>query len=139
MNKFITALSAVALVLSIAALSTIFEQKRITHEVVTVKQVVFVSDQKRVQLFIDELLNKKSAKCLKSILYVESRFNPAAKSKTSSAKGVGQLLSSTYKNLGLKHSNDGLAQTIAAISYVGRRYNGNFCQALKHERTRNWY
>ena len=123
----------------VQALKNVPWQKRVTHEVVTIKQVVLVTEKQRIQLFIRELLTPKSAHCLQGFIQVESHFNPQAKNPTSSAKGVGQLLASTYKNIGLKHSNDGLSQVIAMISYVGRRYNGNFCQALKHERTRNWY
>lgn len=108
-------------------------------QIVTVTQAVTLTDKQKINLFISELLDKRSGSCLKSIIQAESHFNPKAKNPKSTAKGVGQLLEQTYKNLGLKHSADPVAQVVAAIAYGSRHYNGNFCKAWKiHQATGTW-
>jgi hypothetical protein len=108
-------------------------------QIITVQEAVTLTDKQKINLFISELLDKKSGQCLKNILQAESHFNPKAKNPTSTAKGVGQLLEQTYKNLGLKHSADPLAQVVAAIAYGSRHYNGNFCKAWKiHQAKGTW-
>lgn len=87
-----------------------------------------------------ELMDHKSFMCLKAIITAESHDNAYAKNPTSSARGVGQLLASTYRNLGLKHSNDPRAQLVAMLAYVSERYgSGGACSALAHERKYNWF
>jgi hypothetical protein len=87
-----------------------------------------------------ELMDRKSFQCLKGIIAVESHNNPKAKNPHSSARGVGQLLASTYRNLGLKHSNDPKAQLVAMLAYISERYgSGGSCAALQHERKFNWF
>ena len=132
--------SLISALLSIITLSTIIEQKKDVHDVVEVHQVILATDKQRINLFISELMTTKAATCFRKILTVESHTNPAAKNPTSSARGVGQLLSSTYQNIGLKHSSDGLAQVIATIAYISKHYgSGGTCAAWAHERTSNWY
>lgn len=138
-NRTVTILAISSLALSSIVVSTLIGEKKVTREVVTIEEVTFTTDKQRIQLFIDELLTKKSAHCLKAIFQLESHTNPNAKNPRSSARGVGQLLKGTYKSIGLKHSEDGLAQTVAAISYVGRKFNGNFCKALAHQQSKGWY
>ena len=135
-----TALSLLSILLSIITMSTILEQKKVVHEVVEVKQVVLATDAQRINLFISELLTPSSARCFRKLLNAESRLNPVAKNPYSSARGVGQLLASTYTNIGLKHSSDGLAQVVASIAYISRRYGSSgTCGAWKHEQQHNWY
>lgn len=103
-----------------------------THEVkvVIVQAKPVLNDQQKVQEFVHELMVKRQADCLLWIFNKESHINPKAKNKHSSAKGVGQLLESTYKNIGLKHSADPLAQVVASIAYISRRYGtGGACKA----------
>lgn len=138
-SKTVTVLAIISLALSSIVLSTMLTEKKVTHKVVTIKEVVFSSEKQRIQLFIDELLTKKSARCLKAIFQAESHTNPKAKNKRSSAKGVGQLLKGTYRNIGLKHSEDGLAQTVTAIAYVARAWGGNYCKARAHQLSKGWY
>jgi hypothetical protein len=107
-------------------------------QVIRVSDAVNFTEQQKIDVFINELLNAKSAKCLRNILMVESHMNPKAKNPTSSAVGVGQLLASTYKNIGLQHSADPLAQVIATIAYISRHY-GNTCDAWAFEHKNNWY
>ena len=106
--------------------------------VVTVTEAVTLTEQQQINLFINELMDTKSAKCLKNILMAESHMNPKAKNPTSSAKGVGQLLDSTYRNIGLKHSADPLAQVIATIAYISRHF-GSTCAAWRFHQKNNWY
>lgn len=87
-----------------------------------------------------ELMDKKSFHCLKAVITTESHNNAYAKNSKSSARGVGQLLASTYRNLGLKHSNDPRAQLVAMLAYISERYgSGGSCAALAHERKYNWF
>lgn len=138
---FIGCLAIFSIVFNSITLSTLIGQKKITHSVVQVKEVVLLTDPQRINLLIDELLTPTSAKCFRQILKHESHFNPQAKSKTSSAKGVGQLLDGTYQNLGMKHSKDGMAQTVAALAYIGRHYGGKnaTCSAWAHWQKKKWF
>lgn len=88
------------------------------------ERVLLATDVQITNLFIDQLLTPKSAKCFRAILVKESNMRPAALNKKSGAKGMGQLLDSTYRNLGLRHSKDPLAQSVAALSYIGRHFGG---------------
>jgi hypothetical protein len=76
-----------------------------------------------------ELLTHKQFKCFSFVMGKESAWadkdNP-----TSTASGVGQLLDGTYRNLGMKRSKSTVAQTIAALAYIGRKYGaGGPCAA----------
>jgi hypothetical protein len=74
-----------------------------------------------------ELLTKESA--------WKNKKNP-----TSSAEGVGQLLDSTYRNLGMTRSKSEVAQTVAALAYIGRKYgSGGPCAAWQHFKQKRWY
>ena len=87
-----------------------------------------------------ELLTPKQFACFTKLMGKESAWRPTAKNPTSSAKGIGQLLDATYKNLGMKHSSSGVAQTVAALAYIGRKYgSGGPCAAWDHFKRKNWY
>tara|TARA_R110000822_G_scaffold71316_1_gene172027 strand:- start:349 stop:720 length:372 start_codon:yes stop_codon:yes gene_type:complete len=76
-----------------------------------------------------ELLTKKDFRCFSEIMTRESHWKDA-KNPTSTASGVGQLLDSTYKNLGMKRSKSEIAQTVAALAYIGRKFgSGGPCKA----------
>lgn len=117
-------IAIISMVFSIATSAELLNQKVVTHTVIQTKEVVWTTDQERIQLFIDELLNSKSAKCFRAILQRESHTNPKAVNYSSGAKGMGQLLDSTYRNLGLRHSTDPLAQVVASLAYIARHYGG---------------
>jgi hypothetical protein len=86
-----------------------------------------------------ELLTKKDFKCFSSLMGKESAWKNK-KNPTSSAEGVGQLLDSTYRNLGMKRSKSELAQTVAALAYIGRKYgSGGPCAAWQHFKIKKWY
>lgn len=76
-----------------------------------------------------ELLEHKQFKCFSFIMGKESAWQDKD-NPTSTASGVGQLLDGTYRNLGMKRSDSTVAQTIAALAYIGRKYGaGGPCAA----------
>lgn len=87
-----------------------------------------------------ELLTAKQFACFTKLMGKESAWNPKAKNPESSAKGIGQMLDATYRNLGMKHSESGVAQTVAALAYIGRKYgSGGPCAAWEHFQRKNYY
>ena len=86
-----------------------------------------------------ELLTKKDFRCFSLLMGKESAWKNK-KNPTSSAEGVGQLLDSTIKNLGMKRSKSEVAQTVAALAYIGRKYgSGGPCAAWQHFKQKRWY
>jgi len=86
-----------------------------------------------------ELLTAKDFKCFNALMVRESHWKNT-KNPTSSAEGVGQLLDSTYENLGLKRSKSEVAQTVAALAYIGRKYgSGGPCAAWAKWQKDKWY
>ena len=75
--------------------------------------------------------SKKQVACLVTLWTGESRFDHLADNKRSSAYGVAQLL-------GEKSSRADL-QILHGIRYIGKRYDGDSCRALRHHDRRNWY
>jgi len=113
-----------------------------THKVkvVIVQAQPVLNDQQKVQQFVHELMVKRQANCLLWIFNKESHINPKAKNHYSTAKGVGQLLESTYRNIGLKHSADPLAQVVASIAYISRHYGADgACAAKSFWQKHNYY
>lgn len=85
-----------------------------------------------------DLLTKEQYLCLTKLIGKESAWIPSAKNPTSSASGIGQMLDSTYKGLGMKKSNAGVVQLVATLSYISRRHV-NPCNAWKHFQDKGWY
>tara|TARA_R110000822_G_scaffold1273_7_gene5794 strand:+ start:3094 stop:3465 length:372 start_codon:yes stop_codon:yes gene_type:complete len=86
-----------------------------------------------------ELLVTKDFRCFTRLMGKESAWMDK-KNPTSSAQGVGQLLDSTYKNLGMKRSKSTVVQTIAALAYIGRKYgSGGPCAAWAFWEKNNYY
>lgn len=119
----------------------------LAHQIQKVKTIViikekndpvFLTSEQRITYFINQLMTPKSARCFRNILNKESHMNPKAKNPNSSAKGVGQLLDSTYANIGLKHSTDPLSQVIASIAYISRHY-GDTCKAWAFWQRHSYY
>jgi hypothetical protein len=136
-STVLASIAAIAILLIISITNGIAPQRTTRIQVIEINQAVMLSDKQKVSLFIDELMIPRQAKCLKWILTKESHMNPKAKNPKSTAKGVGQLLDTTYKNIGLKHSADPMAQVVASIAYISRHYgSGSACAAkafwLKH-------
>ena len=87
-----------------------------------------------------ELLTSKQYQCFSSLVTKESGWRKNARNHKSSARGVGQLLDGTYRNLGMKHSQVEAAQVVAALAYIGRKYGSSGpCGAWKHWQKNNWY
>ena len=69
--------------------------------------------------------------CLDEIVYKESRWNPKAKNKKSSAYGLFQVLKSKEK--------DPIKQIDQGLKYINHRYDGCACKALAHHKLKGWY
>ena len=108
-------------------------------KVVIVQAEPVLNDQQKVEQFVHELMVKRQANCLLWIFTKESHLNSKAKNKSSGAKGIGQLLDSTYRNIGLKHSADPLAQVVASIAYISRHYGSDGACAAKSFWQKNSY
>ena len=86
-----------------------------------------------------ELLTAKDFKCFSRLMGKESAWKDK-KNPNSTAAGIGQLLDGTYKNLGMKRSKSTVAQTVAALAYIGRKYGaGGPCAAWQHFQRNNFY
>ena len=84
------------------------------------------------------LLNQKQFSCLTKLLGKESAWNEKAKNPSSSARGIGQLLDVTYRNLGMKHTEASVPQLVATLAYIHRRYVTP-CNAWDHFKKKNYY
>jgi Transglycosylase SLT domain len=90
--------------------------------------------------FAYQLLTPKQFACLDYVITNESHWNALAKNPTSSAKGIGQLLKSTYENIGMKFSSDPRSQVVATLAYIARWYgSGGPCAAKAHWIANHWY
>jgi hypothetical protein len=86
-----------------------------------------------------ELLTAHQFKCFNALMSKESAWADK-KNPTSTASGVGQLLNGTYRNLGMKRSKSTVAQTIASLAYIGRKYGSSGpCGAWEHFKRNNFY
>jgi Transglycosylase SLT domain len=85
-----------------------------------------------------ELLTKEQYSCLTKLIGKESGWRPEAQNPTSSASGIGQMLSSTYKGLGMKKTDAGVSQLVATLAYISRRHI-HPCNAWKHFQDKGWY
>jgi hypothetical protein len=86
-----------------------------------------------------ELLTAHQFKCFNALMSKESAWTDK-KNPTSTASGVGQLLDGTYRNLGMKRSKSTVAQTVAALAYIGRKYGSSGpCGAWEHFKRNNFY
>lgn len=84
------------------------------------------------------LLTKQEYSCLAKLLGKESAWKASAKNPTSSAKGIGQLLDSTYRNLGMKHSQASVPQLVATLAYIHRRHV-TACNAWQFFKENSYY
>lgn len=86
-----------------------------------------------------ELLHTREFRCFTKLMGAESAWQDK-KNPTSSASGVGQLLSSTYKNLGMRKGESRVSQTVAALSYISRKYgSGGPCKAWQFFQKNGYY
>jgi hypothetical protein len=72
--------------------------------------------------------NDKQYRCLVSLWYLESKWNPKARNPKSTAFGIPQLLK--------MNETDPFKQIDLGIKYINHRYDGNCCSALaKHKKS----
>jgi hypothetical protein len=92
---------------------------------------------------IDELAKRDNIEqypCLYELWMRESNWRPKANNKESSAMGIPQLLSSTWKNIGHKPTWDGYKQVLAGLDYLDHRYGKKgVCRAYAHHLAKKWY
>lgn len=114
------------------------QQIDLTTEFVKASQASFQMNEARYLAF--QLLTTSQFRCLDYVLTKESHWNPLAKNPTTNARGIGQLLSSTYRNIGMKYSTDPRSQLIATLAYISRWYgSAGPCGAKAHWVKHNWY
>ena len=77
-----------------------------------------------------KLTNHNEYLCLEKLWYLESRWNPRAANKSSTAYGIPQLLK-------LK-TNDPYKQIDAGLKYIAHRY-GTPCKALTFHKKHGYY
>lgn len=116
----------------------------ITHwgaPVIVTKTEVVAMTKPKAEDVAKQLLTSKAFKCWHKLALLEtSTIDPFAKNPRSSARGVGQLLSSTYDNLGMKHTNDEVSQVVAMLAYIGRKYgSGGPCAAYQFHLKHGYY
>jgi hypothetical protein len=97
-----------------------------------------ILDQVNAKKLAKELLSKEQYQCLAKLLGKESAWRAQAKNPESSAKGIGQLLDATYRNLGMKHSEASVPQLVATLAYIHRRHVTP-CNAWAHFKDNLWY
>ena len=107
----------------------------IAEPVVIYKVQVSAMKAVNVKAIARELLTTKSFGCFERLINLESRFNAKAQNPNSSASGIGQLLDSTYRNIGMRKTSEPQGQLIATLAYIARHYGGTDgpCLALTHE------
>lgn len=130
-NRF----EVIIILLSIIAVSTLFMAGRDANAVVVYKTKEVAMKSVNVNDMAKELLTPNSYRCITKLIYLESRGNSTSVNKHSNAKGIGQLLPETYRNIGMKHSTDPKVQLIAMLAYLSRHYGGPDapCLALAYE------
>ena len=132
-TKFLIRYAAVAVCLA-AVLDALHAEPAIP---VLKQQNLMQADAKAVA---GELLTPKQFRCFTQLIGKESAWNEKAKNPTSSASGVGQLLSGTYRNLGMRHSDEAVPQMVASLAYIGRKYgSAGPCGAWRHWQKKRWY
>ena len=73
----------------------------------------------------------KQTTCLITLWTRESRFDHLADNPRSTAYGIAQLLR--------ERSREPELQILHGIRYIGHRYRGDACSALRHSDRRGWY
>jgi hypothetical protein len=130
-RSYLSAIAGVFILTTFMVMSFSIGETAVPPKVITIDNTLGMRDPQKVKLFVNELMTKRQASCLLWIFDKESHINPNAKNPKSSARGVGQLLESTYQTIGLKHSADPLAQVIASIAYISRHYGSDGACAAK--------
>jgi len=123
-------------------LTSLFVNAAFAPQVAIPAQIIYkerpVLEQVNAKQLAKKLLTKKQHACLTKLLGKESAWNPKAQNPKSSAKGIGQLLDGTYRNLGMRHSQASVSQLVATLAYIHRRHITP-CNAWAFFKARNYY
>lgn len=123
-------------------LTSLFVNAAFAPQVAIPAQIIYkerpVLEQVNAKELAKKLLTKKQHACLTKLLGKESAWNPKAQNPKSSAKGIGQLLDGTYRNLGMRHSQASVSQLVATLAYIHRRHITP-CNAWAFFKARNYY
>lgn len=116
----------------------------VTHingPIIVTKTKVVAMTKPKAEFVAKQLLTEGSYRCWKKLALLEtSTIDPYAKNPKSTAIGIGQLLDSTYRNLGMKHANDEASQVVAMLAYIGRKYgSGGPCAAYQFHLKHGYY
>jgi len=90
------------------------------------------------QHYLKESVPKKELSCYFKIIDLESKWNPLAQNKKSTAFGIGQFLDSTWALVDSKKTKDPYTQIDSMVKYVNLIY-GDGCSAWRFRSHRGWY
>jgi hypothetical protein len=97
-----------------------------------------ILDQVDAKKLAKALLTKQEYSCLTKLLGKESAWKASAQNPKSTASGIGQLLDSTYRNLGMKKSQESVPQLVATLAYIHRRHV-TACNAWQFFKENSYY
>jgi hypothetical protein len=97
-----------------------------------------ILDQVDAKKLAKALLTKQEYSCLAKLLGKESAWKASAQNPKSTASGIGQLLDSTYRNLGMKKSQESVPQLVATLAYIHRRHV-TACNAWQFFKENSYY
>jgi hypothetical protein len=97
-----------------------------------------ILDQVDAKKLARALLTKEEYSCLAKLLGKESAWKASAQNPKSTASGIGQLLDSTYRNLGMKKSQESVPQLVATLAYIHRRHV-TACNAWQFFKENSYY
>ncbi len=127
--------------ISVSGLTSMIVNAAFAPQVAVPASIVYLDrpplDQVDPKEVARDLLTPKQYKCFSALIGKESAWKDA-KNPTSSARGIGQLLDSTYRNLGMEHSESRVSQLVAALAYIHRRHVSP-CSAWSHFQKFNFY
>ena len=93
---------------------------------------------KSYQHYLKEIIPEKELSCYFKIIDVESKWNPLAQNKKSTAFGIGQFLNSTWALVDSTKTKDPYSQIDSMVKYVNLIY-GDGCKALDFRLYKGWY
>ena len=144
MFKRITPAGWMVLILTIALTFSVHDNsvKPVSQRVAPAGEVIAYYENE-YQHYAIELLNEQGNieqwTCLYTLWTRESNWRPKAQNKSSGAYGIAQFMPSTWINVGMKKTDDGIKQVEAGLLYIDRRWGGNICKALSHSLAKGYY
>jgi len=132
-------------VTTLVLIAVMFVNPRVEYIVHPPKSEVIVYYENDYQRYAIGQLTKQNKleqyPCLHELWQRESNWRPASLNKSSHASGIAQLLPSTWQNLKLKPSKDGMRQIDAGLKYIDQHYGKTrgICKAYAHHLALGWY